>query len=386
MPKNVVVCCDGTGNEIEENLSNVLKTFRILLKNDEQRVFYDPGIGTLGERDAWGKLRQNANAVFGLATGRGLDENVLDGYRFLVDQYEDGDRIYLFGFSRGAYTVRVLAGFMHMMGLLRPDQVNIAGYALAAYKRAGEDGDFKSAWHFQRVSAARRVQVSFVGVWDTVASVLVPKEELMYLPWPVTLPYTRRNPSVQAFRHAIAIDERRRMFRVNQWQEPQPFVENPFDSDAEPVEQDIKQVWFAGTHSDVGGGFPEAQSGLSKYPLAWMLSEAKSHGLKLNTAMHNHLVLGDERKGSRHQYVAPDAEAELHDSMTAGWKPLEWIPKLASLKEWPNRSDRLGLYFPRSEPRPMPSGARIHQSVIQRTECVSGYRPVNMAVDYVVEE
>src|SRR5260370_37148850 len=110
MAKNISLLCDGTGNEIEANLSNVLKLFRILRKNDEQIVFYDPGVGTISSNDPWSRWKSDALGVWGLLTGYGLDENVLDAYHFLVDTYGEGDRIYLFGFSRGAYTVRVLAG------------------------------------------------------------------------------------------------------------------------------------------------------------------------------------------------------------------------------------------------------------------------------------
>lgn len=101
MSKNIVICCDGTGNEVEGNLSNVLKLFRIAQKNEHQRVYYNPGIGTIGSRDAWMRLKQNTKAVFGLATGYGLDDDILGAYRFIAEQFEDGDQIFLFGFSRG---------------------------------------------------------------------------------------------------------------------------------------------------------------------------------------------------------------------------------------------------------------------------------------------
>jgi uncharacterized protein (DUF2235 family) len=120
MAKNIILCCDGTGNEIEANLSNVLKLFRILRKYDEQIVFYDPGVGTISSNDPWSLWKSDALGVWGLLTGYGLDENVLDAYYFLVDTYAEGDRIYLFGFSRGAYTVRVLAGFLRLVGLVVP--------------------------------------------------------------------------------------------------------------------------------------------------------------------------------------------------------------------------------------------------------------------------
>jgi uncharacterized protein (DUF2235 family) len=391
MPKNIVVCCDGTGNEIGINLTNVLKLFRITEHSERQRVYYDPGVGTLGESDAWSRLKSNAKGVFGLVTGYGLDDNILGAYQFIVRNYEDGDDIYLFGFSRGAYTVRVVAGFLHLVGLVHPDQSNIAGYALAAYKRVGEQGDFNIAWNFQRVGKARRVPIKFVGVfvgvWDTVASVIVPRPDRFYVPSLLTLPYTRTNSSVEVFRQAIAIDERRRMFRLNEWEEPQKYEPRPFAPSDSPKLQDIKQVWFSGVHADVGGGYPEVESGLSKFPLDWMVEEAKRAGLRINTAMRNHLVRGQERKGGRNTYVPPDPNGCLHDSMTVGWRPLEWLPKSASLKESPDRQAFAGLYLPRGEPRVIPDGARIHHSVIARRKSDEKYRPPNFpsTLPHVVE-
>src|SRR4051794_39331056 len=137
--KNIVICCDGTGNEISENISNVLKLYRVLRKTGKvapnQVVFYDPGVGTLARPNPWTKFRQDAITVLGLATGYGLDDNVLAAYGFLVDHYEEGDQIFLFGFSRGAYTVRVLAALIHKTGVLAPQQQNLAGAALTAYKQ-----------------------------------------------------------------------------------------------------------------------------------------------------------------------------------------------------------------------------------------------------------
>lgn len=190
MSKNIVVCCDGTGNEVEGNLSNVLKLFRIAQKNEHQRVYYNPGIGTIGSRDAWMRLKQNTKAVFGLVTGYGLDGDILGAYRFIAQQYEKDDSIFLFGFSRGAYTVRALAGFIHMVGLLPPDQLNIADYALTAYKRASEENDLSIAWNFNQIAGGRRATIKFIGAWDTVASVLVPRRDRI-IPTLLMLPYTR---------------------------------------------------------------------------------------------------------------------------------------------------------------------------------------------------
>jgi uncharacterized protein (DUF2235 family) len=135
--KNLVICCDGTGNEISENISNVLKLYRMLRKTGKtephQIVFYDPGVGTLARPDPWRKVWQDTITILGLATGYGLDDNVLAAYEFLINNYEEGDDIYLFGFSRGAYTVRVLAGLIHKVGLLSPPQSNVAGAGLTTY-------------------------------------------------------------------------------------------------------------------------------------------------------------------------------------------------------------------------------------------------------------
>jgi uncharacterized protein (DUF2235 family) len=122
--------------------------------------------------------------------------------------------------------VRMLAAFLHLIGLLHPEQSNISGYALAAYERGAEQNDPSVAWHFKNIAKARST-IRFVGVWDTVASVVVPRADRLFIPSLLTLPYTRPNPSVAIVRHAIAIDERRRMFRLNRWLEPHDYAPNP---------------------------------------------------------------------------------------------------------------------------------------------------------------
>jgi uncharacterized protein (DUF2235 family) len=398
MGKNIVICCDGTGNQIERNLSNVLKLFRILRKNDRQRVYYNPGIGTIGTDDPWTRLVQNTKGVFELATGYGLDDEILSAYNFLAENYQNDDRIFLFGFSCGAYTVRALAGFIYMIGLLPPDQLNIANYALSTYKKVGAQQDFQLAWDFGRVSSARPISIDFIGVWDTVASTIVPRwDRGIPVPTLQMLPYTRTNSSVKVFRHAKAIDERRRMFRLNRWTEPQDFIANPFDKTAPAVNQDIKQVWFAGVHADIGGGYPEEESGLSKFPLNWMIDEAVKYGLDINTRTRNHLALGENDPGAREIFVKPDAGATLHVSLTAAWRPLEWIPKRVKYEEWKWRLKLDGFYIPDAEPRPFKlidtythteieeTVPRVHQSVFDRMDMIPGYRPINLLPQHIVE-
>src|SRR6267142_2800884 len=213
--RNIIICCDGTGNEISENISNVLKLYRCLRKTEKtqprQLVFYDPGVGTLERPDPWHKLKQDFNAILGLATGYGLDDNVLAAYAFLVHNYQHGDAIYLFGFSRGAYTVRVLAGLIHKIGLITPEQVNLAGSGLIAYKQFSSDeapklrarltsfadagaedavppSPFDNAAQFARITSSRWPTIRFLGVWDTVASVIVPRPDRFYLPSLLSLP------------------------------------------------------------------------------------------------------------------------------------------------------------------------------------------------------
>ena len=412
--KNIAICCDGTGNEISENISNVLKLYRVLRKTDKteprQVVFYDPGVGTLARPDPWRKALQDAVTVLGLATGYGLDDNVLAAYEFLINNYEDDDEIYLFGFSRGAYTVRVLAGLIHKIGLLSPQQCNLAGAALTAYKQFStdaerlevgsnrselvdsdddpEDGEpvtkDDQAAQFARIVSSRWPTIKFVGVWDTVASVIVPRPDRFYLPSLQKLAYVDENPSVKVFRQAISIDERRRMFRLDPWTEPQTFMRNRFSKTNNAEPQDSLQVWFSGVHGDIGGGYAEKKSGLSKFPLIWMIEEAVKHGLSVNRQTINQLAWGIQRKGSPFSYVAPDIMRAPYDSMTPAWRLLEYIPKADKYKEWQARKSYLGYYIPNAEPRFIPLDSFIHESVVRRMEVVPNYKPVNLPARYQI--
>ncbi len=142
--RRIVVLLDGTSNEIAEDRTNVLRLYGTLQKNDGQLVYYDPGVGTFGPANAWSYSYRKAYEIWGLATGWGLDQNVKEAYRFLAETYFDGkpgstaDEIYLFGFSRGAYTARVLAGFIHAIGLMEPINLNLLDYAYRAYKSVSD--------------------------------------------------------------------------------------------------------------------------------------------------------------------------------------------------------------------------------------------------------
>jgi len=383
--RNLVILCDGTGNELGGALagdvgairiSNVLKLYRIAEKGKRQLVYYSPGVGTIGRVDFLYRWKQKFLGVFGLATGYGLDDNVLSAYRFLVENWQEGDRIYLFGFSRGAWTARVLAGLIHLVGLVRPSQLNMCDNALATYKRAAKEDKLPIAWHFARVIGSRFPTIHFVGVWDTVASVLVPRADRMWIPSLETLPYTRSNPSVKIFRHAIALDEKRRMFRVAPWAQPQPFIPNRYRP-RETHEQNIEQRWFAGVHSDIGGGYREDESALSKIPLLWMIGEAQQAGLDITPANLRQFAHGEPKEGSEHIYSGPDPLGPMHRSLTNGWKPLEIIPKAVRYREWQRRTF-LGRYLPLAEPRPVAETHVIDDAVHLRIAGDPAYRPINM--------
>ena len=376
-PKNLVVCCDGTGNEISENISNVLKLYRCLRKTDKtqprQMVFYDPGVGTVTEPSTWNRWKSNINLVLGLATGYGLDDNVLSAYCFLVEHYAPGDRIYLFGFSRGAYTVRVLAGLIHKIGLISPEQANLAGSGLVAYKQYSGTGrgndiedlknitvddegplpkdEFDLAAQFARITSTRWPTIHFIGVWDTVASVIVPRRDVFFLVFSLEeLAFTLRNPSVNIFRQAIAIDERRCMFRLKEYEEPQEYWRNRYVPDEKKEPQDILQVWFAGVHCDVGGGYPETESAESKYPLIWMIEEATKAGLNFNPSTVKQLAWGVHRKNSPFQYVPPAFTGKagvLHNSMSAAWRVLEYLAEEREIQGMAGAEGVFGLLHPR---------------------------------------
>src|SRR4051812_21822286 len=259
MPKTIVICCDGTTNEITGHQTNVLRLYSTLDRAhpDKQLTFYDPGVGTLADPMALTRTRKFVQRKLDAAIGRSLCQNFSDAYGFLSRYYESGDKIYMFGFSRGAYTARAVAGAMNMLGLLRPELSNLAPYVWAIYANDGHIYDVESrfggARRFQELFCIpKRPPIRLLGLWDTVSS--------FGWFWDFeTLPYTANNPLVEQVRHAVSIDEHRAAF-------PQ----NMIMKDKKPVMTDqIKQVWFAGVHSDVGGGYADEVGGLSKISLEW---------------------------------------------------------------------------------------------------------------------
>ncbi|MGI2031632.1 T6SS phospholipase effector Tle1-like catalytic domain-containing protein [Rhizobium panacihumi] len=387
MSKNIVILLDGTSNEIAANRSNILRLFGTLERSERQMVYYDPGVGTFGADENWWSFRRDAAEIWGLATGWGLDHNVKQAYRFLVENYqagprEDGrhfdrDRIYLFGFSRGAYTARVLAGFIHAFGLMSASHLNLLDYAYGAYKdipdqsstRTSADASpFATMRLYERTLDNDRPAIRLLGLFDTVASMIENGNGRLQLK---THPFTQKNPSVEWVRHAVAIDERRTMFRPELWVPDQDYRGNPFA----PVQgkQNAKEVWFAGYHRDVGGGFPEKDSAQIKIPLSWMIRETRPSGLFYKDHTIDRIVFGENTA----DYVQPDALAPLHDSMNAGWTLLEWLPRKVPKNSWRKPAATGGYYIPRSDPRLIPANALLHETVQARIDG-GGYNPPNL--------
>ncbi len=234
MAKNLVLCCDGTNNQFDGYHTNVIRTYKVARRNAGQLTYYDPGVGTMPEPWRTTKLDKRLSMLAGLIYGEGFFDNISDAYRFLIENYEPGDKIFLFGFSRGAYTARAVAALLHSIGLLHPATDNLLPYVQRYWQR-----DFgiqtpggEVCAEFKR-TLARMCPVHFVGVWDTVSSVGVINNFR-------TFPHTLHNPEVTYVRHAVSIDERRSTFRQNLMLPATPT-------------QDVKNVWFAGVHSDVGG-------------------------------------------------------------------------------------------------------------------------------------
>lgn len=357
MPKNIVVCCDGTGNEFGSANSNVIRLYSVLdLRARERQVaYYHPGLGTMGAPSALTKFTKWWTRLFGLAFGRGLLDDVGEAYEFLMNEYQPGDQIFLFGFSRGAYTARALAGMIHMFGLVRRGEPILIRYVARMFRIMHRDV-FHIAAEFKNVfSIACRPH--FVGVWDTVSSI-----GWIYDPW--KLPYTANNPDVGVVRHAVSIDERRCFFWQNLWG---PGLRG----------QDIKQVWFAGVHSDVGGGYPELESGLAKISLRWMLREASSAGLLVDQNRAA-VVLGRSDDP-----MDLDFTVVQHESLKAWWWIPEFLPRryIDTARHPPSAT----FIIPRGARRRIPDGSLIHDSVRARLTNVPGYTPQNLPIDHAWE-
>ncbi|GAA0785780.1 DUF2235 domain-containing protein [Roseibium denhamense] len=312
---NLIVCCDGTWATYDKTEggiptpTNVAKIHGAVADADgngiEQQAYYHPGVGTDG---GWW------NKIVGGGMGAGLDDNIKSAYRWLGSRYRDGDQIFLFGFSRGAYTVRSLAGMISACGLLDLTAANLSDDTLwervekvfENYRKKPEERKRLKSLRYHNTdsgkSGAGKTQVHFLGVWDTVGALGIPDEaELLNLfddPSKHSFHDTELGPIIRYARHAVAMDETRQTFAPTLWTK----TSNTTDE---------KQIWFPGNHSDVGGG--HLQTGLSDGALGWMMAEAAACGLAF-------------RSGAAEQ-VKPDPRGVLHNSVSGIYASLKTRPR-----------------------------------------------------------
>lgn len=312
--KRIVICCDGTWNSllgaaVPGGQTNVARLYLSVRPRDgagvEQRVHYLEGVGT-------GRLQRLRGGAFGF----GLSERVQRAYRALVADYEQGDELWFFGFSRGAFTARSLAGLVRTVGVLHPGRGDLVAEAYALYRRRDGGPDTERTRAFRAAHSRWPGRIRFVGVWDTVGALGIPVS-----PWNPLMLLNRRwrfhdttlSSLVQDGRHALAIDERRGAFRPALWDR----------SRRAGPDQRVCQMWFAGVHSDVGGGYPAA--GLSQIAFGWMVAEAAAQGL----AIDGHLLAATGERPPPWMYerarglgIAPAAAAAVLGGLAVAPGPL----------------------------------------------------------------
>jgi uncharacterized protein (DUF2235 family) len=346
--KRIIICLDGTGNEVKPNsLTNVFKISKLADLRDpaeqvsdppaKQVMYYGPGVGTLPEPNARGKLERWASKVIGgSALGHGMRRDIGEAYTYLMNTYELGDKVYVFGFSRGAYTARALCGMLYRVGLMRPGSENLIPYALRVYaRRPGADSDLALPGGFDlmdefaeglsRTNAEGGLSfpITFLGLFDTVKGTGIIGPD-------ITWAYTNQLPNVTRIAHAVSIDENRKPFR-------QCLVAQPPAGSARRVDE----VWFAGIHSDIGGSFDD-RPGLGKITMRWVLDAAIEEGLRIRPIRY------------ANKYTLEESDAVQEKNVNTG-----------RIWDLTGHADRA-----------IPVGARVHVSVRTRSQDPErGYSP-----------
>ena len=444
----IVVCIDGTGNEIGNRETNVLKLYRVLDKK-QVKARYFMGVGTYDGPQIFGRIRQTVTGFLGLTFGLGLEDDVLSAYRYICETYQSreakeaargegnyaNDQIYLVGFSRGAYAARILAGFIHNFGLVDANHMHLIAPVFRAYRRVTDfdpntrdDKVFQALREYERVMRPEPAPIRALMLFDTVSSMIRFRR-----PWYNLKTYgslaeigthasVNSNVSVRIVTHALAIDERRAMFRAQHWapetdEDGTPvYYGNNFRHASRKRRQHVTQRWFPGFHSDIGGSPAEDESGIGKLTLLWMLDQRKederaadaednaarrkagkpplptprSYGLKLNTREANKILKGQDenaRTPGGRAYAKPDPLAPIHDSFQRSigarfWHLLEILPKSLKRREkgtpaWFRRG--LIWYLPFKEPRHIADKSNVHPSAYTRRDTPSmNYDPPNL--------
>ena len=304
--RNLILLFDGTWNKAENNSdddqTNVERLYRLLSDSCVDSIHYEEGVGVKSEEE-----------ILGGVFGAGIDERILGAYRFLQSRCAERkfeNRLFIFGFSRGAYTARTFAQLLYYCGV--PNSKGKPQTAWDCYYHQNR----KAAEQLKKSGDFFDVNIEMIGVWDTVKSTLDPdrKDTTLY-------------PNVKAAYHAMAINEKRRNFPALRFAE----------------DKRITQVWFAGVHSDIGGGYPSDESQLSDITLAWMIDAAQQHGMEFIPDFMD--------------YLNPNPTGMLHNSYEGVWKAFG------------------------ENVRNIGKQDRIHSSVKARLQANVGYSPANLPVD-----
>lgn len=363
--KRLVVCCDGTWkaehSSAVSNIVRIAQTVRMEAPGPagsriRQQIIYVSGPGARGF---------TADRLIGGAFGLGLGANLSAAYWQLAVNWEPGDEIFVFGFSRGAYTARSLVGLIDRIGIMTPQSM-IAGHypnALRMYRRLGgkrlsnrKPPPAEQDWADFRAAHSRRAPVHFLGVFDTVGALGVPG----LTSWRHSFHDVKLSEWVLCARQALALDERRRNFEPCLWQVPVPLQVKHRRLKARGRRARVKQVWFAGVHSDIGGGYQEC--GLSDATFRWMVAEARAEGLAFDDDLVECL---SDRCGQ-----VPEHDM-LHDSLGPGYRALNVVRALRTLRA------RRSRFYRDSWRKPLVDGD--HGVRLASTATADpGYRPRNL--------
>jgi hypothetical protein len=334
---NLVVCLDGTWNNADSAApqTNVAILSGLIelggAGGRSQQLYYDPGVGTYG---GW------FERLVGGSTGRGLSANVLAAYRFLSHAYRPGDNIYLFGYSRGAFTARSLCGFMAASGLLRMDACDRENLKFAwAHYRSKPKDRFPS--DFARLSAISyaNLRVRFLGVFDTVGSLGIPRQ---WLNWIGRRSFqfhdTELCSIVDHSCQALAIDEHRQEFEAAVWDVPR-----------RGGYQTVEQVWFPGVHANIGGGYED--KGLSDLTLDWMLKRVRRYCPEL--------AVREVRLEPNHRGVLYEPRTWMY------WRSIR-RPLIRIINRCPVKRGVGRIRLPRVRPHSKTIGEMLHWSALLR--------------------
>jgi uncharacterized protein (DUF2235 family) len=337
--KRIVICADGTWNVRDQvdsksgqrRPTNVTKTARGVLPRGrdgaDQVVFYHDGLGTRGPMDK----------VTGGAFGSGIEDNIRNLYRDIVYNFEPGDELYFFGFSRGAFTVRTLAGFMNLVGLVEKDDDYYVPEIYQCYEKNKRPGSPEWEHAFHNIEGTRPCPpIKFIGVWDTVGALGAPgvigKVAGAFNGNKYAYHDVGLNDRIEHAYHALAIDEHRKPFAPSLWSKPEGWTGK------------IEQAWFPGVHSNIGGGYKP--DGLANEALHWIVGHAAALGLDIDWEYLDHFE--------------PHYDSVLHDSMSFKYRimgPL--LRPVGSLRD---------------------DGECIHEAALKRRDKASmDYAPKNLA-------